>query len=158
MGETVQIAEYFYVQVPDKAGEGARLLAQLKEAGVNLLAFSGFPQGRKAQVDFVPEDPRAFKAAARKAKWQTSASKKVFLVQGDDRVGAGADLMDKLAEAKINVIASQAITAGGGRFAMILWVAPADVRKAAKALGAATAPPKAEVAEAAPPASETPSI
>ena len=43
MAETVQLAEYFYVQVPDKPGEGARLLAQLKEAGVNLLAFSGFP-------------------------------------------------------------------------------------------------------------------
>lgn len=159
MGETVQIAEYFYVQVPDKAGEGARLLAQLKEAGVNLLAFSGFPQGRKAQLDFVPEDARAFKAAARKAKWQISASKKVFLVQGDDRVGAGADLMGKLAEAKINVIASQAITAGGGRFAVILWVAPADVRKAAKALGAAAAaPPKVPAAEAAPAANESPSI
>jgi predicted amino acid-binding ACT domain protein len=158
MGETVQIAEYFYVQVPDKAGEGARLLAQLKEAGVNLLAFSGFPQGRKAQLDFVPEDPRAFKAAARKAKWQISPSKKVFLVQGDDRVGAGADLMGKLAEAKINAIASQAITAGGGRFAMILWVAPADVRRAAKALGVAAAPPKAPAAEPAPPANEAPSI
>jgi predicted amino acid-binding ACT domain protein len=106
---------------------------------VNLLAFSGFPAGRKAQIDFVPEDAKAFKAVAKKGKWQVSPAKKVFLVSGDDRVGAGAELMGRLAQAKINVIASQAVTAGGGRFAMILWVAPTDVRKAAKVLGVALA-------------------
>ncbi len=149
MAETVQIAEYFYVQVPDKPGEGARLLAELKAAGVNLLAFSGFPAGRKAQVDFVPEDAKAFKAAAKKGKWQVSPAKKVFLIAGDDRVGAGADLMQKLADAKVNVTASQAVTAGGGQFAMILWVKPGDVRKAAKALGA-TMPAKTAPAPVAP--------
>ncbi len=111
MAETVQIAEYFYTQVPDKPGEGARLLAELKAAGVNLLAFSGFPAGRKAQVDFVPEDAKAFKAAAKTGKWQVSPAKKVFLIGGDDRVGAGADLMQKLADAKVNVTAAQAVTA-----------------------------------------------
>jgi predicted amino acid-binding ACT domain protein len=156
MAETVQIAEYFYLQVPDKPGEAARFLAALAGAGVNLLAFSGFPAGRKAQIDFVPEDAKAFKAAAKKGKWQVSAAKKVFLISGDDRVGAGAELMGKLAQAKINVIASQAVTAGGGRFAMILWVAPADVRKAAKVLGVAVpAKPAAAVAVAAGPASPT---
>ncbi len=45
MTETVQLVEYFYIDVPDRPGEGARILGQLKEAGVNLLAFCGFPQG-----------------------------------------------------------------------------------------------------------------
>jgi predicted amino acid-binding ACT domain protein len=155
MAETVQLVEYFYVQVPDKPGEGARLLAQLKEAGVNLLAFSGFPAGRKGQLDFVPEDAKAFKAAARMAKWQISPAKKVFLISGDDRVGVGADLLGKLAAAKINIIASQAITAGAGRFGMLLWVKPGEVRKAAKALGVA-APTKSKAEASGAPAAEAP--
>ncbi len=150
MADTVQLVEYFYVQVPDKPGEGARLLAQLKEAGVNLLAFSGFPAGRKGQLDFVPEDAKAFKAAARKAKWPPSPAKKVFWITGDDRVGVGADLLDKLAEAKLNTIASQAIAAGAGRFGMLLWVKPEDVRKAAKVLSVAAPARTAVAAPAAP--------
>ena len=155
MAETVQLVEYFYVQVPDKPGEGARLLAQIKEAGVNLLAFSGFPAGRKCQFDFVPEDAKAFKAAARKAKWSLSPAKKVFLVTGDDRVGVGADLLSKLAAAKLNIIASQAVTSGARRFGMLLWVKPGDVRKAAKALGVA-APAKPAAEAPAPPAAAPP--
>ena len=64
MPDTVRIVEYFYVMAPQKPGVGAALLAELEQAGVNLLVFSGFPSGRGAQVDFVPEDPAAFRAAA----------------------------------------------------------------------------------------------
>jgi predicted amino acid-binding ACT domain protein len=46
-----------------------------------------------------------------------------------------ADLLAALAEAKINVTASQAIVAGADRFGMILWVKPRDMKKAAKLLG-----------------------
>ncbi len=148
MSETVQVADYFYVEVPHKPGEGALYLAALKEAGINLLAFSGFPAGRKAQIDFIPEDAKAFRALARQQKWKLTGAKKVFLISGDDRVGVGADLFGKLAEAKINVIASQAVVAGPGRFGMLLWVEPRDVRKAARLLGAtaavASAPQSAE--------------
>ncbi|MBI4390272.1 MAG: hypothetical protein HY575_00130, partial [candidate division NC10 bacterium] len=68
--DTIQRVEYFYVQVPDKPGEGARALAALRGAGVNLLAYSGFPAGRKAQLDFVPGDPAAFRQVAKQAKWK----------------------------------------------------------------------------------------
>jgi len=37
-----------------RAGQGAEILGQLAEAGVNLVAFSGFPiGGGKVQLDFV---------------------------------------------------------------------------------------------------------
>ena len=62
MAETVRTADYFYVMVPDKPGEGARILGELKRAGVNLVAYSGFPSGRGAQLDLVPTDPTAFRA------------------------------------------------------------------------------------------------
>src|SRR6266581_3547705 len=51
MPDIVKRVQYFYTEVPDKPGEGARLLNTLKEAGVNLLAYAGFPKGRRAKIN-----------------------------------------------------------------------------------------------------------
>jgi hypothetical protein len=136
METSVRIADYFYIEVPERAGEGARVLGQLRDAGVNLLALSGFPAGRRAQIDFVPENPAAFRAAAKKAGWKLTGPKKVFVLDGEDRMGVMADVMERLAAAKISVVSSQAVCAGAGRFGALLWVAPRDVKRAATALGA----------------------
>ena len=136
MAETIRKVDYFYIETPNKPGEGAKALALLRDQGVNLLAFSGFPQGRKAQIDFIPEDAVAFKAAARKAGLKLSAKKTGFLLQGEDQPGAIANLMAKLAAVSVNVTAIDAVCAGNGRYGAILWVKPTDVPKAAKALGA----------------------
>ena len=136
MAESIQRVEYFYVTVPNKPGEGARVLDTLKQAGVNLLVFSGFPEGRGSQLDFVPADAPAFREVAKKAKWKVTGPKRAFLIQGEDRVGAIADVHEKLAAVKINVTAIDALCAGGGRYGAILWVASRDVARAAKALGA----------------------
>jgi hypothetical protein len=136
MADTIRRVEYFYVHVPNKPGEGARLLAVLKEAGINLLAFSGFPQGQRSQLDFVPADASSFPQAARKAGWKLTGPKRAFLVQGDDRVGVMAEVHEKLAGAKINVTAVDAVCAGAGRYGAILWVAPRDFNRAATVLGA----------------------
>jgi len=135
MADIIQRVQYFYIEVSDKPGEGARLLSLLKEAGVSLLAFSGFPKGRRAQVDFIPADPAAFRAFARKAKLKLTGPKTGFLIQGEDRVGALVDIMSKLAEAKINVTACDAVAAGAGQYGAILWVKPGDVQKTARVLG-----------------------
>lgn len=137
MAETIRLIDYFYIEAPDKPGEGVKVLKQLKEAGVNLEAFSGFPKGRRAQLDFIPSDAAAFKAVAKKAKWKVVGPKKGFLIQGEDRVGAMADLLESLAAAKINVTASDAICAGAGRFGSLLWVKARDVKRAAKIFGIA---------------------
>ncbi len=136
MADTVKRVQYFYTEVSDKPGEGVKLLGMLKEAGVNLLAFSGFPKGRRAQIDFIPVDPSAFRAAARKAKLTLVGPKTGFLVQGEDRVGAVEELMAKLANVGINVTAIDAVAAGERRYGAILWVKPGDVQKAARVLGA----------------------
>jgi hypothetical protein len=139
MPDTTRLVEYFYVMAPNKPGEGARALATLRDAGVNLLAFSGFPQGRRAQLDFLPADPAAFKQAAKRAKWKVVGPKRGFLIHGDDRIGAVADLLDRLARAKINVTAVDAVS-GGGRYGALLWVASKDVKKAATVIGANQTP------------------
>jgi hypothetical protein len=124
------------MDVPDKPGEGAKVVGALADAGINLLAFTGFPRGRRAQIDFIPEDTAAFKTAAKSAKLKLGPKKTGFLVQGDDRPGAVADLLKRLADAKINITAVDAVAAGMGRYGAILWVKSKDVNKAAKALGA----------------------
>jgi hypothetical protein len=136
MADTIRLVDYFYVTTSDKPGEGASALKTLKEAGVNLLAFSGFPEGRRSQLDFLPADPAAFKRAAKEAKWKLVGPKRCFLVQGDDRVGAALELLERLGMAKINVTAIDAVSAEGGRYGAILWVEPKDVKKAAALLGA----------------------
>jgi hypothetical protein len=137
MANEIRRADYFYTMVPDKPGEAACILAGLRDAGIGLLAFCGFPQGRKGQLDFVVADSVSFVKAARKMKIKLSKKKTAFLIAGDDQIGAAAEFMEKLAAVKINVVSMQGITAGAGRFGAILWVKPADIKKAAKALGIA---------------------
>ena len=136
MTDSVRKADYFYVEVANQAGAGATYLKALRDLGVNLLAFSGFPAGRKAQIDFIPEDTAAFRAAAKKNKWKLSARKTVFLVQGDDRLGAIHEVIGKLAAARISITALDAMTAGAGRYGAMFWVKSRDVAKAARILGA----------------------
>ncbi|HUL77752.1 MAG TPA: hypothetical protein VL691_10855 [Vicinamibacteria bacterium] len=136
MAETIRRIEYYYVVVPDKPGAGAAVLSALREGGVNLVAYLGFPAGRgKSQIDLVPQDPGALQQVARQARLKLSRAKRAFLVEGDDRIGAVADLTRRLAEAKVNITAASATAAGAGRYGMILWVPPASYAKAAKTLG-----------------------
>jgi hypothetical protein len=137
MADTVRGVEYYYVTVPDAPGEGQRILSALKDGGVTLLAYLGFPLGGgQSQIDLVPEDPGLLSDTARQAGLELSEEKRAFLIQGDDRVGAVAETTAKLAEANINITAAAATGAGGGRYGMILWVAPGDYGRAAEALGA----------------------
>src|SRR2546430_15793004 len=114
MADTIRRVSYFYTSIPDKPGEGTRLLDVLRRAGVNLLALHAFPSARKAQVDFVPSDAGVFAAAAKGAKIKLSKPKTAFLVDGDDRVGALAGVLGRLASAKINVPAGAGVWVGGG--------------------------------------------
>jgi hypothetical protein len=137
MADSVRSVDYYYVTVPDKPGEGQRILSALKDGGVNLLAFLGFPvEGGQSQLDLVPDDPQQLREAAEGAGVTLSEAKRAFLIEGDDRVGAVADTAAKLADANINLIAAAATTVGSGRYGMILWVAPTDYDRAADVLGA----------------------
>jgi hypothetical protein len=137
MADAVRTVEYYYATVSDQPGEGQRILSTLKDSGVNLLAFLGFPaEGGRSQLDLVPEDPQALKDAAEAAGITLSEVKQAFLIQGDDRTGAVAESTAKLADANINVTAVTATAAGSGRFGMLVWVAPADFEQARAVLGA----------------------
>jgi hypothetical protein len=137
MADRVKKVSYCYPIVPNRAGQGARVLSELTSAGVDLLAYSGFPVGGgRSQLDLVVDDMAALRRVARRNGWRLSKVKKGFLIQGSDRVGAVNRHLQKLADAKINVIAADGVAAGQGRYGMILWVRPRDYARAARALGA----------------------
>jgi hypothetical protein len=127
---------YFSMQVPNRPGVGAEMLKAIAKGGQNLLAFTGFPSGAGAQVDFVPAKPGEFARGAKKHGIKLGKRKTAFLVQGEDRVGALVRILDALAKAKINMVAMDAVTAGGGRFGAIFWVKPKDVARASRLLRA----------------------
>ena len=131
----IQRVTYSYVEVPDRAGEGAKFLGKLAEAGVNLISMTAFPTASgKSQIDVVVGSGD-LDAAAKKAGVKLSAKKGAFFVSGDDRPGAVAEVLRKLADAKINVTATNAACGASG-FGMIVFVKQKDLDAAAKALGA----------------------
>ena len=136
MAARVRKLDYYSMKISNRPGAGAKLLAGIKAAGVNLLAFTGFPEGGGAQVDFIPEKAAAFRRAAKKAGLRLSKRKTVFLAQGDDRAGALTGILGKLWKARINLVALDAVTAGKRRYGAIFWVKKRDVARASRVLGA----------------------
>jgi len=134
MADKIRRVDYYYVDVPDRPGEAARVLIALRDQGVSLLSMTAFPRSAgTAQVDLVAGKGDLEKAAG-KAGLKLSPKKQAFFITGADRPGAVAEILGKLADAKINVTAANAACGQTG-FGMVLWVKPADVEAAAKALG-----------------------
>jgi hypothetical protein len=136
MADTTRRVDYYHFEIDDKPGQGAWLLGQLADAGVSLLAFTAFPiAGGKTQVTVVPEKPEAFVNAAFKAGLRHSGPRACFLVQGENRAGAARHLLKRLADANVNCTAANGAAATSTHYGLILFVRPADVTAAARALG-----------------------
>ena len=136
MADRIRKVDYFHLMVSNTPGQGASIMQSLADAGVNLLAFSGFPNGRRAQIDLIPENAAKLRAVAKQLKLKLSPRKTGFLLRGSDRVGALTGLLNRLAEADINVTAVDAVTSGQGRFGAIFWVKPDQVGRTARLLKA----------------------
>ena len=136
MASVIRRVDYFSATIRDEPGEGYRVLAQLAELGVNLLAFVAVPVGpMRAQITLFPEDTKKLKQAATQAGMTLDGPHRALLAQGDDHLGALAEIHEKLYEAGVNIYASNAVTDGKGSYGYILYVRPDKYDRAAAALG-----------------------
>ncbi|MFQ5661051.1 MAG: hypothetical protein ACE5GZ_11540 [Gammaproteobacteria bacterium] len=137
MAYKIRKVKYCYITVPNRVGQGTNILGAIRDAGVDLVAFSGFPvKGRRAQVDLVTDDMAGLRRVAKKNAWRLSKVKGGFLVQGTDEVGAVHKVLTRLAKEKINVVAVDAVAAGKRRYGMIMWVRPKDYNRTARIINA----------------------
>jgi hypothetical protein len=136
MAFQVHRTSYFYLSVRDRPGEAYRILAQLAKLGVNLRAFTGVPVGPEhTQLTVFPENEAKFRASVSGAGITADGPHPALLVQGDDELGALADIHERLQDAKVNVFASYGVTDGRGSFGYVLYVRPDRMEDAAAALG-----------------------
>ena len=135
MALTIRKAEYFYTTVIDQPGEAYKILRQLENIGVNLLAFTAIPMGpERTQFTLFPEDGNMLSEAAREAGFTLDGPHPAILVQGDDELGALTEIHNKLYRANVNVYASNGVTDGKGSFGYVLYIRPEEYEMAAAAL------------------------
>ena len=136
MGLDVRGIDYFYTQVEDTPGAAFRLLEQLAELNVNLLAFTAIPTGpMRVQLTLFPEDAASFEAAAGRAGLKLDGPYRALLAHGDDRLGVLAEIHGRLARAGVNVFASNGVSDGKGHFGYVVYVRHDQYEDAERALG-----------------------
>lgn len=136
MQASIRSVEYFNVIVRDQPGEAYRLLEHLAAEGVNLLAFNAIPLGpAQTQFTLFPEDAARFEKSASKIGLLLAGRHQALLVQGQDRLGALADVHRRLLDARVDFYGSNGVADGRGGYGYVLYVRPADFKAAAAALG-----------------------
>jgi hypothetical protein len=131
---TARKIEVLTVKLDAKPGALAQVLGAFREATVNVTASWGYQMGPgEAQAHFFTSDlDRAKKALSTLGK--SPRTEVAFWVEDADKIGNYHTVLDKMAKAGVNIEATDAFGIGG-KFATVIFVAEADVPKAAKALG-----------------------
>ncbi len=135
MAFAIRPVEYYTTTVQDQPGEAYKLLAQLADLGINLLAFTAIPVGpSRAHLTLFPDDAERLLDAAHKANLALDGPTHALLVQGDDSLGALAGVHEKLARAEVDVYASSAVTDGRGSYGYVIYLRPEEYERALWAL------------------------
>jgi hypothetical protein len=127
--------DYFYTTVRDRPGEAFLVLRELAAGEVNLRAFNAVPLGPSGvQLTLFPRSPERLAAVAERIGLVLDGPHAALLVQGDDRLGALADIHTCLAEAGVPVFSSTGVTSGPRGFGYVIYVNPSEIDRATGAL------------------------
>jgi len=133
---SVRRIDYFSTTVRDQPGEAYKLLATLADLGINLVAFTAVPVGPlHTQLTIFPDDSGNLTSEAQKDRLVLDGPHPALLVQGDDKLGALAEVHKKLSQANVNVYASTGVADQNGRFGYIIYVRANEYDRAVAALG-----------------------
>lgn len=135
MAYRARLVEYSYTSLGVPSDEAYAFLTDLAGLGVNFLALTSVPIGPSVtQLTLFPEDPLRFRSAAKQANLTLQGPYPAVLVQGDDEIGALAQIHEKLRKENVDVYATSGVTDGKGYYGYILHVRPVDAERAVRAL------------------------
>ena len=136
MAINVRPVEYFYTMVEDRPGEAFQLLSSLAAGDVNLLAFNIVPVGANCtQLVLFPKNTPALARVAERQGMVITGPQQALLIQGDDELGALVEVHRKLADAGVNVYASNGVNDGRGSYGYVIYVRPERFDDAVRVLG-----------------------
>jgi hypothetical protein len=81
-----------------------------------------------------PDSSQLFLDLARSLGWDVTGPQHACLVQGDDHLGAIAEIQKKLSDAGVNIYASSGVIDGAGHYGYVIYFKEGDHEAAAKAL------------------------
>ena len=135
MALSVRTVEYYYTRVGDEPGKAYELLTQLASEDINMLAFSAVPFGsHTVELTIFPDRPQDLAKVAEKRGWTLTGPYHACLIQGDDQLGALAEIQRRLMEAGVSIYASSGVTDGNGHFGYVIYFKEGDHLAAARAL------------------------
>ena len=121
---------HFKISIEDKPGALSATAKELKSKKVGLIGLRAL----HAEAYLIAKNPDKLRGAL-KASGVTFEEGTSFFVQGTDKAGALVKSLEAIARAGINILITDAIAAGG-TYGAFFQVAPGDVEKTAKVLGA----------------------
>jgi prephenate dehydratase len=132
---SAQRVTYFKARIEDKPGTLLALLKDLKAKNLGLGGLRASPgEPGWANLYVIPKNPEKvrnfWKGGTILAEEGTA-----FFVKGTDKTGALVKMLDAVGQAGVNLIETDAV-AVGGKYGTFFLVAPGDVDKMAKAIGA----------------------
>ena len=136
MTYVVRRIDYFYITMSEAPEAAFQVLSELSQQGVNLVAVTAVPFGpARTQLTVFPDDTAMLRRAAQAARIPVDGPHPALVVQGDDEVGALAQVHEKLRDASVVVFASTGVADGRGGFGYTIYVRPEEYERAARALG-----------------------
>jgi hypothetical protein len=133
----VRAVEYFYTRVENEPRKAFELLARLASEEINLLAFSAVPFGpNHVELTIFPDRTADFQALSARSGWSLIGPQHAILIQGDDQLGALAEIHKRLQDAGVRIFASSGVTDGQGGYGYLIYTQEGDHLAAAKALSA----------------------
>lgn len=132
---SAKLVTYFKIPLEDKPGTVLSVAKDLKAKKLGLLALYGYgTQPGQSELYCIPKNPDKFRAAFKSAN-PAFEEGTGLLLKGEDKTGALVKALESIATAGVSMGAMYAIAAGG-KYGTFIRIAPADLQKAAKALGA----------------------
>ena len=126
--------ELLVLDLQPRPGALAEVFAGLREAQVDILGCWAYQMGpERAHAYLYARDSAKAKAALGKLG-RTVRTEQACYALGTDRIGAFHDLLQKIANAGINLEATDAL-AIEGKYATVFWVDQKDTARLCQALG-----------------------